>query len=227
MMPYFLRHYSTFADRIFVYDDCSTDGTRDLVLACPSAILIDYPHSRGLHEEDLLETFGRYRRSLGVADWCMCVDVDEFIHHPNVRTALARADRLGYSVLRSHGYNMVSDHVPATQGQIYSELRLGATSNNYSKCVVLKPSVDIVWRKGRHGVISTTGIFGRVGLKLLHYYYLSPDYHLARKTRNLSRIQTDPFTTMNERGFETVSGYRLRRAKAYYEKLLRVAKEVV
>lgn len=35
MLPYFLRHYEPFADRIIIYDDDSTDATREIAAAHP------------------------------------------------------------------------------------------------------------------------------------------------------------------------------------------------
>jgi glycosyltransferase involved in cell wall biosynthesis len=30
-LPYFLRHYSTFCDKIFIFDNCSTDKSKEII----------------------------------------------------------------------------------------------------------------------------------------------------------------------------------------------------
>ena len=52
ILPYFLRHYSTFADRIFIIDDHSTDNTVEIVKANPKVTLLPFEYNRGMNEDD-------------------------------------------------------------------------------------------------------------------------------------------------------------------------------
>ena len=44
ILPYFLRHYSTFADRIFIIDDHSTDDTAEIAKANPKVTLLPFEY---------------------------------------------------------------------------------------------------------------------------------------------------------------------------------------
>ena len=43
LLPYFLRHYETFAYRIFICDDHTTDRTREIAKTHAKVSLLDYP----------------------------------------------------------------------------------------------------------------------------------------------------------------------------------------
>src|SRR3989338_1733301 len=86
ILPYFLRHYSTFADKIFIINDHSTDKTTTIARSNNKVTVLDYKYKPGLDEANFNRCFTRYYKkySRGVADWVMCVDADEFIYHPNL-----------------------------------------------------------------------------------------------------------------------------------------------
>ena len=50
MLPFFLRHYYQFASHIYVIDDGSTDGTRDIATSHPNTTLLNYTFHSGLNE---------------------------------------------------------------------------------------------------------------------------------------------------------------------------------
>ena len=89
MMPYFLRHYETFANRIVLYDDGSDDGTREIIESHPLAELKDYPLDTGIDDQDLIEfAESIYPEARGQADWVIWVDADEIIYHPELANKL-------------------------------------------------------------------------------------------------------------------------------------------
>src|SRR5438552_12457573 len=126
ILPYFLRHYETFADRIFIFNDHSTDKTVEIAKAHLKTTVMDFPYNRGLQEDDFSNCFqDAYKKySRGVADWAMCVDADEFIYHMEILELLKRQREKGRRVLRTTGYSMVSQEFPTTNGQIYEQCNL-------------------------------------------------------------------------------------------------------
>ena len=80
ILPFWLRHYSTFADEISVWDDHSTDRTRSILKSNPKVILRDWPHKTGIDEDLFLAHWQEwYPKARGHFDWVMIVDSDEFI----------------------------------------------------------------------------------------------------------------------------------------------------
>jgi hypothetical protein len=188
MMPYFLRHYCSFADRVTVFDDKSSDGTRDIVAAEPRAILRDWPGALGLDDIEFCELFPQlYAEAAGNADWVMWVDADEFIYHPDIRAALGKVGGL-YDIVRPSGWSMISEKPPGTQGQIYDELKMGINADGaYDKPCVFVPRCAPNWTVGRHSLSVPSQELSVPSIKLLHYRWLGVDYVRERNARNFAR----------------------------------------
>src|SRR5262245_9842041 len=84
MLPYFFRHYDPLVDRYFVYDDGSTDGSRELLRQHPKVSLRSF-ESSGDSFVDSARSFydTAWQESRGQADWVMLVNIDEHLHHPD------------------------------------------------------------------------------------------------------------------------------------------------
>ena len=177
LLPYFLRHYSTFADTIFIIDDKSTDKTVKIAKANKKVRLLDYKFTKDSYVEEERtacseELYKKY--SQGKADWVMCVDGDEFIYHQNLIAVLKEQQRRGAKVIKPSGYIMYSEGFPTTKGQIYKECFMGLRSQLYDKAVIFDPSIDVKFSSGRHEVYLPDGIDrARAKVLLLHYRYLS------------------------------------------------------
>jgi hypothetical protein len=198
MLPYFLRHYSTFASRILIFDEQSTDRTRAILKEYPLTEVRDWEGNVDDKEvEGIDDVLFRhfydmeYRsRSRGVADWVMCPDVDEFIYHPYILDILQDCLKRGVSVIQCEGYQMISDHFPVNGGQIYDGVRTGIYDAWHNKPIIFSPDIDMSFKLGRHGFNPDDGTKLAVDthIKLLHYRYLGRDYCLERNMRNIERM---------------------------------------
>lgn len=221
MLPYFLRHYETFADRIFIINDHSTDRTAEIAKANPKVVMLDFEYKRGLNEDDFSNCFvGSYKKySRGVADWVMCVDSDEIIYNPNMRAVLEAQRKKGTRVLKCTGYQMISKEKPSGEGQIYDECNTGERSRGYDKTVVFDPTLDVTFGDGRHTLQVPGGVgIGRAKLLLLHYKYLSRDFYIER-----SKIVYPRTSGMTAE----IIDYRLKRALDWYDKTIKTPTERV
>jgi len=188
ILPYFLRHYESFCERIFLYDDNSDDRTKDIAGQCAKVELRIPPYT-GIDDAKQAELYGTaYREtSRGIADWVICVDSDEFVYHPKIQSILEKHLELGTQIIAPAGHEMLSDFFPSTPGQIYEEIKTGFSEPWYSKPIVFRPGLDMNFEPGRHNTANGP-ICKDSGLKLLHYRYLGLGYCESRNMRNASRL---------------------------------------
>lgn len=193
-MPYFLRHYACFADRIFVYDAFSTDLTRDIVQTCDKAVLIDFD----CHEINELRYLGIHNheyklRSRGVADWVMCVDADEFVCHPDILGDLQRLLDRGVTLVRPPEWLVVSDEPPTGDGQIWEQVRMGCLNRlQRPKVVAFRPELDINFAAGRHKCNPQPKRFARrarfARFATLHFVYLGEQFCVDKVRKRRARL---------------------------------------
>ena len=191
VVPFFLRHYSAFADEISAFDDFSTDGTRELLKANPKVILRDWPHpGSGIDEVLFLAHWKEwYQKARGGFDWVIIADSDEIIHAPDVRTVLSDQQALGYEVIRTNGWNMTGNGLPKDDGrQIWEISPMGVRAPVYSKPVVFRPHIEISWNLGKHALQDCSPeVTPRPLLKLLHYRYMGSTYTRIKNAKNYAR----------------------------------------
>jgi hypothetical protein len=210
VLPWFLAHYATFADRIFVHDDGSADGTADLAAAHPLVTVL--PHDRGrqgLRDDLLAELKSTAWRDRG-AGWVIIVDADELLVSVGVpmRRRLAEFRERGIAVPRPVGYDMTGRQLPdpaeIPRGrQLYHAIRRGVLSDNYSKpCVfdatrVRSVRYEVGCHRARFELANGSTLDGErlprpPGLHLLHFKRVGgPDAYLARCRRDAERMSQE------------------------------------
>ena len=131
------------------------------------------------------------------ADWVIVCDTDELIYHENIIEVLTNTHA---NHIITEGYEMVSETLPTTEGQIYEELKFGYSKPDYSKACLFKPSevTNINFGPGCHfsdptgpNIISIQDS----GIKLLHYKYLNRevlikkyDHYRVRQSEEMIRM---------------------------------------
>src|SRR5512146_347163 len=149
ILPYFLRHYETFAERIFVWDDHSTDGTREILEAHPKVTILPLNMDGADDVYYVRYLWPQYEEiSRGYADWVLCVDADEFAYHPNIMQRLNELTARGDKRVRLEGYTVYHPVFPTTTGQIYDEIKVGWPDMWSRKTVLFTPDMHMTWKPG-------------------------------------------------------------------------------
>lgn len=223
IIGYFLRHYSTFADKIIIYDGYSDDGTRDIISACPKAELRDWCGSNSLADDEF-HVFAntQWHEARGQADWVFWCDCDEILYHPKIQQVLAQYLADGIEVPRIAGFTMCSDTFPTTEGQIYEEVRNGFPDPIWSKPAIFQPKIDMMYTMGRHGIEHNACNPTRSAvtqIKLLHFRCLGLEYLRQRHARNWARVP-ERCREMNL-GTNTSPGYLQNHGVLWFEEAMR------
>ena len=176
LMPYWLRHYGAFCERLVVYDDASDDGTPDIVRAW-GAELRTFPSSGAFDDTDMVTLANAtYPEARGHADWVIWVDADELIYHPSVTARLSQLTQQGVTLPTINGYCMMADNLPSDpDAQLTDQVRTGIRVSRYDKPCVVDPQINIEWYAGRHEFNASGSVAGGADdpLKLLHYRWLA------------------------------------------------------
>jgi hypothetical protein len=234
IMPFFLRHYERFADEIIVFDNQSTDGTRDIIQCCPKTRLVDYNTGGLLYDSihgqiknDVYRNVGQYALKPPLkADWFVIVDADEMLVHSDIRAYLQWCLDTGVTMPRVKGYEMMGDTVPKDDGKslITDLIVLGADYPEGGKQCIVPPSVQINYLPGAH-VCHPSGKLvytPTAEIKLCHYRYLTKVY--AMDHYRLTATQMSEENKQN--GYGTFV-YNLAPMEARYDKLFSQRRKVI
>jgi glycosyltransferase involved in cell wall biosynthesis len=153
MLPYYLRHYSTFCDKIIVYDNMSTDSTRMIAESYGDLVEV-VPFDSGEEFNDYVHIElkrNSLKNAKGNADFVILCDCDEFVFHKDIRSFLN--DNKDCSVFYPAGFQMISDDFPKDlEGQLYDYVQWGEPSPWYTKPMIINLNVidDVNWVEGAH-----------------------------------------------------------------------------
>ena len=197
IIPFFLRHYEPLVDRIIVYDDDSTDGSRELLRASPKVEVrsLERGAESFLSAQVTLCDFC-WQESRGEADWICLVDMDEFLVYPDWHNYLAEQKKAGITIIPAVGYDTVSENFPARGADLAATVTRGERNVHLDKATILDPDAieQINFTVGRH----CSAPVGRVVwarprhyVQLRHYKSLGLEYVLRRTKALASRVSEE------------------------------------
>lgn len=210
MLPWALRHYGEFAQKIVVHDggpDWREGSVTRELCACHGAEWSMWDTAGELNDELARRLKNECWRGTD-ADWVACVDVDELVYFPGgAAKTLDAYEAIGAAVIRPAGFEMFSESLPhAGAHQIRDVIKNGAPDEKwYSKPVLFNPRLvadsgfglgahesRVVLKDGRAFKVDKRWHAPTLPALLLHYHQIGPAAVVAERydatRRRLSRI---------------------------------------
>lgn len=170
-----LRHYKTFCRAMYVYDNHSTDNTRDIAQE-EGAIVKTFGTQFFDDQENMNLKNNCWKGS--DADWVIVCDCDEVLHDGSLNTeqikdVIEDQHRSGITIFKTEGWQVMSDKMPPDDC-ILCETN-GYFFGNYSKRILFNPSAitSINYGLGAHEC-NPSGIveWSMFSLYVLHYKHI-------------------------------------------------------
>ena len=250
MLPFTLEHYSSFCNRIYIYDNMSDDRSLSICKKFSKVTVLPWQSKteRGKfndNEARYIKYEGYKKLSKGKADWVILADCDEFIYHPHIRKVLMDYRRAGINYPITQGCNMVAEKIPTyfPRAKITDLIKTGTKDEpfppdkvfieedswGFSKPIIFNPKLDVFLSCGSHfinGEKSNTSEFvfsDSADIKLLHYKYLSEEYVVSRYKQLGARLSK--YNIEEEYGLEWLS--KEDKFRQSYRDLLAEANKVI
>jgi hypothetical protein len=181
ILPYTLDYYSRFCNKIYVYDNMSTDSSDSIYTKYPKVVVQKWNSNNQINENNyLVLKNNEYKKSRkNNADWVVVCDCDEFLYHPNLLDKLADYKAKGITVPLVEGHDMVSKVFPEYDGVPLTEkVKIGSeVYEPFNKKIVFNPKIDVTYGIGAHSFSAINAIYSDMPeFKLLHYKLLGKEY---------------------------------------------------
>jgi hypothetical protein len=185
LMPYFLRHYLSFCNHVTIYDNMSTDRSVELCDGNSKVTTIPFKSDDSLRD-DMHKNIKNNCWKGSKADWVIVCDFDEFVYNFDGKVAK------DYTIISPEWWEMISDHLPTTKGQIYEEINQGIPKGRPAKCLMFRPKFikEINYAVGAHSLDAKGQVrmLNTNKILTLHYKMLSLKYYLDRTTLLRTRL---------------------------------------
>ncbi len=205
MLGFFFRHYDAWVDRYVIYDDGSTDGSREILRAHPKVELRDFPRS----DADSFVLSHRtiqneaWKESRHKADWIVVTAIDEHLHVPGRVMAdylFEQADR-GVTLIPALGFDLNHAEMPDDAGLLVERVTRGRPRLAFNKLSIFKPEAlrETGFGPGRHAAVPEGDLVlpPSDSLLLWHYKHLGFERNAVREANQAGRLgRTD-----REQGF--------------------------
>jgi len=200
MLGFFFRHYDPWVTRYVIYDDGSTDGTREILNAHPKVELRDFEHidtdSFILSHRAMQESC--WKESKGKADWVVMTAIDEHLHMRGraMKDYLAEQKQLGVTFIPALGFDMNAPDFPGDDGLLVEKVTRGRPRIAFNKLGIFNPDAveETGYAVGRHSAEPQGRLVlpRKDELMLWHYKHLGFERNFTReKTQSLRLGKTD------------------------------------
>lgn len=203
-IPFIAKHYGAFCERIIMYDNYSTDNSRDIAANLRMEVRV-FGRAGVLDDQHYLDVKNhcwKEQRGKGI-DYVIVCDADEFVK--------IKSEKLLSACPAVVGFNMISDALPYKD---IFEINTGNVSTSYSKEVVFSPDrlEEINFVHGCHlnnkKLFPTSKPYGqeqeerflRDDIRLFHFRQIGGVQRLLNR-HAIYRPRMSPFNLKNKMGF--------------------------
>jgi hypothetical protein len=178
ILPFTLDYYSQFCDKVFIWDNMSTDSSDEIYKRYPKVEVIKWESNNEINEMNYVEIksncYKTHSRNQNV-DWVIVGDIDEFLYHPNLIEKLSQYKKKGIDIPSIDGRNMFSEIFPKYDGRLLTEIVKTGSETYLDMCknIVFNPDKEVSFGIGGHNSNCSDCVRNQDReLKLLHYTYL-------------------------------------------------------
>jgi glycosyltransferase involved in cell wall biosynthesis len=190
IMPYFMKYYSSFCEKIVIYDNESTDKTPDIVKSYNGEVR-SWGSNNQVNDLMYLDIKNNaYKESRDIADWVIVCDTDEFLYHPNLLNKLEQYKNKGITFPKIKGFEMIPNCELKEEDNLPLTYQKGARFINLDKRAIFNPKLDIQYGVGCHTSNLPIGAVESPmqDIRLMHYKMLNVNYFIERHQLLGSRL---------------------------------------
>tara|TARA_Y100000287_G_scaffold101969_1_gene81493 strand:- start:789 stop:1556 length:768 start_codon:yes stop_codon:yes gene_type:complete len=217
-LKYYLNLYSPLCRKITIYDNGSTDASKEIATKYDNVIWETETYNQNeINDKILTNIKNNCWKQSKDADLVIVCDVDEILYHKDglnnyLLNVLNETDK---KIIRATGFDMVSTKLPTHTGNFYDDedFQYGVRNAKWDKtCIFCPKSVkEIRYNHGSHQCKPIINGSRRRKqpkqislydgeLKLLHYKYLSKKSFIIQQKQSGERIAE--FNKKNHKGWE-------------------------
>lgn len=185
--PFAVDYWKTVADKIFVLDNGSTDGSIEYLKKIPNVSVIPFSDGTGFNDDTNMRIKNHvWKASRGKADFVIVTDFDEFMYAKDLRAELQGMKDRDETICKPRGYNIYSEEFPEyEEGKLCHELCGKAIADKmFCKVTIFNPNEikEMRYTPGAHECKPKGNVRWYSGDKifLFHHKNLGLDYVLKR-----------------------------------------------
>jgi glycosyltransferase involved in cell wall biosynthesis len=195
ILPHLIKYYSTFCEKITIVDNGSTDNSILVAKSFNNVEVVNFETNNqfndGIH---VLVKNQVWKNSVGVADYVIIGDSDEFLYHPNMDDFLIKSKNEGFTLFKPNGFHMVADleYSPNSEDNFLEKIKYGVRTSVLDKMMMFDCNKikEINYSFGAHtcNPIGEVKIYNGEDLKMLHYKFLGINLHLYKQKLRAERL---------------------------------------
>ena len=144
ILPHFLKYYHSFCEKIFVYDNFSSDCSPDIIAGFNNAETFNFFTNNEIRDDIYLKLKNEvWKKSRNKCDFVIVCDADEFIYHPDLNNLFEFLKLNNITAVRCEGYNMIALNAPREDEELLITYQEGVRSKNFDKVVLRR----YFWKK--------------------------------------------------------------------------------